>query len=215
MARLFTSPGVTVAFVLLSISSLVGCQRPRANLDPAPKPIGASAATAMATAFTLDQTPIEPLASIARRGAAMIFLAVECPICNRYAPEISRLATRFEAAGIDFWLVYPNADESVDAVRKHIEDYQLTALSKRVVRDPQHALVERAGVRVTPEVVVYQAGGERVYRGRIDDRFPALGLDRREPTRRDLEHVLNAMIDSKPIPTSGEPAVGCYIPSRP
>lgn len=169
----------------------------------------------MAAALTLDQTPIDPLSSMVGRATAMIFMAVECPICNRYAPEIQRLATRFEAAGIDFWLVYPNADESPEVVRKHVEDYQLTALSKRVIRDPQQVLVQRTGARVTPEVVVYRPGGERVYRGRIDDRFPALGLDRREPTRRDLEQVLSAILDSKPIPTTGEPAVGCYIAPRP
>ncbi len=210
-AGFFSSPGVTVAFMLLGASTLVGCRAPLANAGPAPKPC----MSPVATALTLDQTPIEPLASISRRATAMIFMAVECPICNRYAPEIQRLAARFETAGVDFWLVYPNADESPEVVRKHVEDYQLTALSKRVIRDPQHVLVQRTGARVTPEVVVYRPGGEQVYRGRIDDRFPALGLDRREPTRRDLEQVLSAILDSRPIPTSGEPAVGCYIPPRP
>src|SRR5512140_4006957 len=34
---------------------------------------------------------VDPLASITNKAVVLIFLAVDCPVCGRYAPEIRRL----------------------------------------------------------------------------------------------------------------------------
>ena len=59
----------------------------------------------------------------ARAGKAVVFLfvSVDCPISNRYAPEARRLEERFAPEGVAFWLVYPNASETPAAIRRHIE----------------------------------------------------------------------------------------------
>jgi hypothetical protein len=83
-------------------------------------------------------------------------------------------------------------------------------LPGEVRRDPDHALVKRAGVTVTPEAAVY-SGGRLVYRGRIDDRYAALGKARPEPTRRDLAAALEAALAGRPAPAKITRAVGCTI----
>src|SRR4051812_23488421 len=77
-----------------------------------------------------------PFASPDAKLLAFIFVRTDCPISNSYAPEIRRLHDRFASSGVSFWLVYPSADESPEAIRRHLRefDYPCGAL-----RDPRHA----------------------------------------------------------------------------
>ena len=64
---------------------------------------------------------------------------------------------------------------------------------------------------MTPEVAIIAAGGKQVYRGRIDDRYIAFGKDRPQPTVRDLERSLDAIIAGQPVPVARTQAIGCFI----
>ena len=63
---------------------------------------------------------------------------------------------------------------------------------------------------VTPEVAV-MVGGHMVYRGRIDDRYVELGKERPQPTQRDLESTLDALIAGKRVAQRETRAVGCIL----
>jgi hypothetical protein len=78
------------------------------------------------------------------------------------------------------------------------------------LRDPAHALVKFTKATVTPEAVVV-AGGRVVYRGRIDDRYVELGLERPAPTQHDLADALAAVVTGKRVPRATTQAVGCFI----
>src|SRR4051812_8349400 len=56
------------------------------------------------------------------RACVFLFVSTDCPISNSYAPEFRRLASEFQAKGIEFRLIYPNGDESADDVRKHLRE---------------------------------------------------------------------------------------------
>jgi hypothetical protein len=58
----------------------------------------------------LDGRPVAPL-DVAGRATVLLFTAVDCPISDRYAPEVRRLAARFGGAGVRFWVVYANDGE--------------------------------------------------------------------------------------------------------
>jgi hypothetical protein len=75
--------------------------------------------------------------------------------------------------------------------------------------------VAATGVTTTPEVAVVTADGRIAYRGRIDDRYPRIGVDRQAPTRRDLRAALAAVLADQPVPTPRTTAVGCAIPELP
>src|SRR5687767_11600084 len=109
-------------------------------------------------------------------AVAFVFVATECPISNRYAPEVQRLRAKFPE--IQFWLVYPNVTESDEAVMKHAKEFGHKA---PVLRDPKRKLVQVARARVTPEAAVFGRGGELLYHGRIDDRQVDFGKERPEP----------------------------------
>ncbi len=139
----------------------------------------------------------------------LIFVNPECPISNRYAPEIQRLAQAFEAKDAAFWLVYPDPDLKVETIQKHLKEY---GYSLRALRDPGHHLVKRSQVQVTPEAAVFVADGRLVYHGRIDDRYVDFGKERFAPTERDLETAVKACLANKTVPRAATKAIGCYIP---
>jgi hypothetical protein len=155
----------------------------------------------------LDGKPIDPLANT-NATAVLVFSSTECPIGNRYAPELRRLQSAFEARGAQFWFVYPNARDDATRIRAHAAEY---ALPGHAVRDPDHILVRRAGAKVTPEVAVFRAHAGLAYLGRIDDQFVALGTARNEATQHDLENALQALLTGKPVDPDRTQAIGCSI----
>lgn len=150
---------------------------------------------------------VDPLQTRGSKAVVFLFVRTDCPISNRYAPEVRRLNQKFAGRGVGFRLVYTDPDESVEMIRQHLKAY---AYRLEVLRDPRHTLVKLAGVRVTPEAAVFVAG-RMVYRGRIDNRFVAFGKTRPAPTIHDLEAALDAILQGKPVASETTTAIGCYI----
>jgi hypothetical protein len=148
------------------------------------------------------------LAGSEAKVSVFFFVSTECPVSNRYAPEYRRLQEQFASRGVRFWLVYPNADETPDAIRRHLKEF---ALPIGALRDPRHVLVKRALAQVTPEAAVFDPNGQLVYHGRIDNRFPDLGKERPAATSHELKDVLDAILAGKVVPSATVPAVGCRI----
>lgn len=148
---------------------------------------------------------IAPL-SAAEPIRVLVFTTTDCPISNRYAPEIERLAAKFKGQA-RFVLVYPVAADSPAMIREHMRKF---AYSIESIRDTDQKLVRQTGVTVTPEVAVLQ-GAQLLYRGRIDDRYVELGKQRPSPTQRDLENALTELSAGRPIATRETRAVGCIL----
>jgi hypothetical protein len=157
----------------------------------------------------LDDRVVDPFqASRGAKATVFLFVSVECPISNRYAPEVRRLHDRYSAQGVSFSLVYPNPNEPAAAIRRHLADY---SYPMRALRDPRHDLVKAARATITPEAAVFDARGALVYHGRIDDRYVSLGLERPVATRHDLDEVLSDILAGRPPRQTSTQAVGCFI----
>jgi peroxiredoxin len=154
---------------------------------------------------------VNPLAGQGAKAVVFIFTGADCPISNRYAPEVRRLSASFAPEKIKFWMVYPDADAEPDAIRRHVKEYDYNC---EALRDPGHELVKATGGSVTPEAAVFvfnRSGARMIYRGRIDDQYAAFGKHRPAPTAHDLEDVLTAVVKGATIEFRTTPAVGCYI----
>ena len=157
----------------------------------------------------LDNHQVDPFqAAPGVKAFAFLFVSVECPVSNRYAPEIRRMSDAFTARGVAFHLVYPNPAETPDAIRTHIKDYNLPG---GVLRDPRQALVGFTKATITPEAALYNGAMQRVYLGRIDDRYVNIGLERPAATRHDFQDALTAVLSGARISEPTTQAVGCYI----
>ena len=163
--------------------------------------------TASAQVLDLTGSVVEPLKIQSQNTIVLIFVRTDCPLSPRYAPEIKRLTEKFALANMKFYLIYPGADETVEAIRNHRQayDYKLESL-----RDPKHQLVKTTGVAVTPEVAVLHQG-RWLYRGRIDNRFVTFGKLRPAPTIHDLEQLLEALRTGKSVKKRSTTAIGCFI----
>jgi thiol-disulfide isomerase/thioredoxin len=135
-----------------------------------------------------------------------VFTTTDCPISNRYAPEIQRLAAKFKSK-VHFVLVYPVPGDSPEMIAEHKKKF---AFAMDSVRDADLKLMKLTGATVTPEVAVMN-GSLLLYRGRIDDRYIELGKDRPAPTQRDLEVALDAAVTGKPIAVKRTQAIGCIL----
>lgn len=151
--------------------------------------------------------PVQPLGHGAP-ATVLVFTAVDCPISDRYAPEVRRLASRYGAQGVRFWVVYANQGERPEAAKAHAEafGYQLP-----VALDARATLADRAQAMVTPEAAVFDRDGRLVYHGRIDDRYVDFGVDRTLPTTHELDDALAAVLAGRPVARTSVPAVGCAI----
>jgi hypothetical protein len=159
-------------------------------------------------ARTLDGAPLVELLSAPR--LVLVFVDPECPIANAYAPELRRLQGEYEPRGVTFALVYSDPARKEPEVRAHAAAYDHGA---QLVLDPEQSLAGHTGATMTPEACVL-VGGELVYRGRIDDRFFALGKQRAAPTTRDLLAALDAVLAGGTPSGEWPPAIGCYIPPK-
>jgi peroxiredoxin len=156
----------------------------------------------------MENQTVNPFEKRNAKAIVFLFVRTDCPISNRYAPEIERLAGRYTNEGVAFWLVYPEPSPSVGDIEQHRKEYHL---SVPALRDPRHALVKLAKVKVTPEAAVYLRDGHEVYRGRIDDRYVDFGKERPAPRTHDLDEVLKRVIGGKPVANPATRAIGCFI----
>jgi len=165
----------------------------------------------------IDGHDVTSLAMPGTKCVAAIFVATDCPISNRYLSEIARLSREFSPRGVHLWLVYPNPDDTLAAVRTHQSQYPVTASLPQLIA-PDSRVLAHAHVHVTPEAAIFRADAVMsqpvLWHGRIDDRYLTFGTQRPAATRHDLADALSATLAGRqPLPAPGSP-IGCAIIPR-
>ena len=100
---------------------------------------------AVASISSLDGVAVDPFDGQAK-ATVLVFVDVDCPISNRYAPEVRRIYRTFKGREVRFFLVYAHTRRTPEEIRAHVKayDYPMPAL-----RDVTHELVRKTGARVT------------------------------------------------------------------
>ena len=173
-------------------------------------------ASAQAVRYGVDLSgaPVTELARQETHTVVFFFAASDCPISNRYLPEMARLRDEFVDRGVQFWQVYPNPGDTATVVRQHRAQF---ADLPDTVLDTEQVLVRMARATVTPEAAVFVRAGNglhEVYRGRIDDRYVDLGSERPRALHHDLENAIASALANKSVPQPGGLPVGCTIVTR-
>ncbi len=159
----------------------------------------------------LNGNPIRELAPAGTKAVVLFFAASDCPICNRYIPEIERMNREFAPQGVAFWWVYPNPSDTAEVVRQHQEQFHL---SGKVILDTDQRLTRMAHATMTPEAALFipeSSALREIYLGRIDNRYIALGEERPAANKHDLESAIDAVLHHLAVSRPGGPAVGCSI----
>lgn len=143
------------------------------------------------------------------RANVLFFITTDCPIANGYVPEINSIARDFSGAPVRFFAVHVDSELTTEGAHKHQDTFDLRI---PVILDSKHQLVRAVGATRTPEVAVLLPDGKTLYRGRIDDRYAAIGKKRTVVEHHDLRDVLTAIVSGKKIEMTRTEAIGCSIP---
>lgn len=146
-----------------------------------------------------------------QRHCVLVFIAADCPISNRFAPELGRIRVECENAKMQFFVVYAEPDKSQAELRKHAVDFSFLPFA---LWDNELRLARACGANRVPEAVVIanDVQDRLVYRGRIDDRYVAFGKMKPEPARRDLRDAIEGLKIDRNVPFREQEAIGCNIP---
>jgi hypothetical protein len=163
------------------------------------------------TAVDLQGHPVQLLAHADTRLVVLFFVASDCPISNRYIPEMQRIHNEFSAQHVAFWWVFPNPSDTPAIVSAHQREYSIEG---ETILDTAQSLVHLAHATATPEAALFRVDHQQLiplYRGRIDDRYLAFGKERPHPAHHDLEDAITTALNGRPIAHAVTPPVGCSI----
>jgi hypothetical protein len=158
--------------------------------------------------FDLEGQPFDLWQAGGDKVTVAVFTRTDCPISNRYAPDISQLYESVHPRGVEFYLIYVDPKETAESIRAHLKEYEYPCPA---LRDPEHTLAAATGATVTPEAVVFNREQKLVYRGRIDDRNVSLGNAGAVAAKHDLADAIEVTLAGESVAEPETKAVGCYI----
>ncbi len=139
--------------------------------------------------------------------AVLVFLDTACPVATRYVPELNEVQDDAGTAGVQLYGVLSNPDISWRESARFVDDF---GIEFPVILDSSGDLARRLGPRVISESFVVSTADRLVYRGRIDDRFAAVGRLRTRISSHDLRRAMEAVSRGDRIEPHETEAVGCF-----
>ena len=184
---------------------------------PAAVALGEDAKSAVAPLATVPEFSLADAQGVihtrgewrAAKAVVLIFLGSECPVSNGYSPAFRQLAEKYAERGVTVIGVHCDQTLSAEAAAAHAKEYGLPFAT---LLDAGQVLARACGVHITPEAVVASAGGEVVYRGRIDNKYSLDGKRRDEANVFDLVAALDATLAGMSPAVRETKAFGCPLP---
>jgi peroxiredoxin len=143
------------------------------------------------------------------KAIVLFFVWADCPASNGYAPEMIRLAKAYGSKDVLFFGVHSDPELTAEQAAKHAKEYELPF---PMLLDPTQQLAHETGTKRSPTAAVLLPEGKVLYLGRIDDRYVSLGKKRAEPTRRDTQEALDAILAGKAPAVAETEVIGCLLP---
>ena len=137
-----------------------------------------------------------------------LFLLDDCVICQDYTPLVNQLHKEY-GEDVTFIGLFPNFSSKPDKIERFRQTY---GISFELKTDYYKTIAAELEATITPEVVLYNVTtGQKLYQGRIDNKFVKLGRRRSVVTEHNLSDALAAAIMNTRRPSPTTTAVGCYI----
>lgn len=141
-------------------------------------------------------------------ATAWVTLSPHCPISNSCIPTLNRLHTEYTSRGVRIVGVVPGAAATLTETNSYVQKYDIHF---EIIHDAEHKICRQLNVTHTPQVVLIDADGGRVYSGRIDDRYTRIAGSSRAPRDETLRRAIDSlMADTVELIPDTQP-VGCLI----
>ncbi len=137
----------------------------------------------------------------------LIFLAVDCPVSQKYIPVLNSIQGRYKDLPVHFLGLIPGSLKKRDMDR-FADEY---AIRFPLKNDRDFICAREMAAEVTPEVFVLDDQCELKYRGAIDNWFYDLGSYRKESTEDYLTDAIDALLSGNGPAIARTKAVGCLI----
>jgi len=99
-------------------------------------------------------------------ATVLLFLSCDCPLSNRAAPAIARLATQHDPAQVQVVGLFPQSADSLDRIAAHALEFKLPITTWR---DGDGVVARSWGIERVPSAVVLDAHLNVRYRGAVAD----------------------------------------------
>jgi len=142
------------------------------------------------------------------KATVFIFLSPECPLCISYTRTLKDLFKEFTDKNFNFYGVVPGKSFSRDSVYQFVYEYEIPF---KMILDTALVLTQHYGARITPEIVVVDSTGNKIYQGRIDNWAFAPGKTRQTTTENDLKDFLKTLPNRQSAAMIKTEAIGCFI----
>ncbi|MBI3725876.1 redoxin domain-containing protein [bacterium] len=196
-------PGLGVA-IALALAASTGRGEDRVPVVQDVAPLGSPVASGLKVMDTKGQ--VHTIGTPDTKATALVFLSTECPIAQKYVPELNSISRRHSQEGVVLMGVVSDPTLTRAAAAEHVKKYQLEF---PLVFDASGELAVRFRPTHTPEAFVVGADGAILYRGRIDDQWRDLGKINLRVSQHDLDDAIAAVVAGKPVATAVTTPVGC------
>lgn len=143
------------------------------------------------------------------KGTMVLFVCNHCPYVQRYATRIKHIVQTYSGKGLQVFGINANDASRYpeDSFDKMPDMAERLGLGGRYLHDESQEIARQFKAERTPEAYLFNANGELVYRGAIDDS----DADPKLVSERYLEEAIDAVLLNKQIQTDYNPPVGCSI----
>lgn len=159
------------------------------------------------TLLAADGKPVQLLDFHKEKVLVIAYTGVGCPIAERYAPRLEKIADKFGRKEVVFVGINANPNDTLERI---VESAKALEITFPILKDPEQALTRQLDARTTTEAFVVDSDRVIRYRGMIDDQY-AIGAQRKNPKNRYLEDAINDVLKGKSPLVTRTVAPGCLI----
>ena len=144
------------------------------------------------------------------RVLVIIFMCNHCPYVQAVWPRLNELQKKYNGKGIQLVGINPNVGNPIfpqDNFEEMKRAPERFGLNFPYLTDEKQTVAKKYHAVCTPDIFVYNAKHELVYRGRVDDNWE----EPEKITTHDLEDAIKALLKGKKIAEVQHPSMGCSI----
>lgn len=179
-----------------------------------------------APAFSLPSTEGDTISLDSFAGSELLvvfFICNHCPYVVHIAPALTALAKRYQQRGVDFVAINSNDTDTYPA-----DSFDLMKVEKQkqgytfpYVFDADQSVAKAYSAACTPDIFVFNASRELVYRGQFDNTRPHrissgnYDSNQTPATGDTLASALDTLLKGEALTGTQYPSMGCNIKWKP
>lgn len=143
------------------------------------------------------------------KGTVIMFICNHCPFVKAIAPRLKGDVAELQKLG--FGVIAINSNDTIAYPDDSFENMQLFAGQHQFnfpyAIDETQAIAKAYDAVCTPDFFGFNAAGEQVYRGRLDD----AGREEKPNSKRELVEAMRYVAEHQKAPAGQKPSIGCNI----